>query len=239
MLSTTLRPLSLALFLVGCGGSPSVTTAPVPRVAEPAAPVAPATPAVPASATEAMATTEATGCPLGVEPSESWPGEYPSPVVQIVKDTALPIVTIPCGAPVKRVCTVAPRFLHPWAKPASRYLTVQAVQTWRVKAPMRLSGGEGDASIDLKTGELVQMTTPLSEGFCAFRYQGKRYDDQCPDDARFEAVPGPAFPTRQLAEVACKEGGTGFVVISPELLTVDGVREGTIVEYGVIGPAAP
>ncbi len=84
-------------------------------------------------------------CPEGVNVADSWPGEYPSPVVQVTEQLSMMGRAHACG-PLERVCTVAPGLYHPWSAddPALGYVSVSAVERWKALQSMELGADEGE-----------------------------------------------------------------------------------------------
>ncbi|MFN7145990.1 MAG: hypothetical protein ACK4YP_19595, partial [Myxococcota bacterium] len=138
-------------------------------------------------------------------------------------------------------CTLAPGLYHPWAGTKAEFATLTRVERWRVVQGLTVEPEPG-RRLSLAVGDIVEIPTYLSEGYCQWRVRGQTFAEWCPGndpDPRFAALPPtPAdYTDQQVLGVACREGHAAWIDVTDALLATPGVREGDIVEYGAVGPA--
>ena len=173
----------------------------------------------------------------GREVTTVWQGEYPSPVIDVTRPAPAPARKEPCG-PIVGSCTLQPGLYHPWADRALAFATVRPALRYRLNQ----AHTSGDAEID--TGETVEVTAYMGEGFCAYRHDGRALGDHCPEilneqgDAELLTLLNPEdedLSEHQLFQASCAEGARWITV--EDALQVAGIREGLILGYGEIGAA--
>jgi hypothetical protein len=170
-------------------------------------------------------------CPEGIVAAPSWPGEYPGPVVDVVKPVKVAAFGAPCGKPLLD-CEVPKGLYHPWSELEAEYVTVRALERYKAKTACTIEG------TSVAVGDIVEVYQYFGEGYCGYRVAGKELADACPDlleGTPLEQIPGPEVADRQMFSVKCG-AKTGWVEASQALFDLPEVREGTIVEYGVVGP---
>jgi hypothetical protein len=170
-------------------------------------------------------------CPEGQVAAPSWPGEYPGPVVDVVKPFKAQALGAPCGKALPE-CEVQPGLYHPWSEVEAEYVTVRGLDRYKATKACAIEG------VSVAAGDIVEVYQYFGEGFCGYRVAGKELSDSCPDlleGQPLEAIPGPEVKERQLFSVKCG-ARTGWVEANEALFALPEVREGTIVEYGVVGP---
>ncbi len=207
-------------------------------VAAPGGAVGTAPPAATASSAHAAR------CPSGVDLAELWPGEYPSPVVEVVRPAVIQGRAAPCDEAATLTCTIAPGLYHPWSQAKAEYATLTLVQRFRALEPWSEEVEPGRV-VRIAAGEVFEIPTYLSEGYCRWRFHGQEFAAYCPDNggeedaARFEELPSaaPGFEDRQVMRVDCREGRKAWIDVDASLWSVPGIREGDIVGYGEVGPA--
>lgn len=178
----------------------------------------------------------ASACPEGVNVAQFWPGEYPSPVVQVTEKLTLMGRAHACG-PLERKCTVAPGLYHPWSvdDPALGYVSVSAVERWKAVQDTELSDDEGQP-IPVDAGAIIIMESYLAEGYCSLRAGELVFSDECPQPPAFEQLPSADYPGEQLILAACVEGYEALLPVA-DLLSKPEVQEGQILGWGEVGPA--
>lgn len=170
-------------------------------------------------------------CPEGVIASPSWPGEWPSPVVDVTKPVAVSVRTEPCGK-ATLTCTVPVGIYHPWSKIESEYLTVRGIDRYEVIKAATI--GERPVAV----GDIVEVVQYFGEGFCGYRIAGAEAEDSCPeilDGSPLKQIPGPTVAEVELFSVSC-DGKTGWVEATDALLALPEVRPGTTPDWGSVGP---
>ena len=171
-------------------------------------------------------------CHSGMEATEVWQGEYPGPVVHVMKPTTLPSRADLCG-PIQGQCAVPVGLYHPWAEGSVGFATVLAVRKYRV-----LREHTDDADMHFSAGDTVEVTAYMGEGFCAMRINGTSDGSYCPEmveEGVFELLNPEVenLPETQLFQANCADGGQGWIEASTAL-AADGVEEGVITGYGSV-----
>ena len=225
----------VALGLACTGGTSS---AEIPTPAAPSAAVPAAEAEKPADARAGKAgkrsrsgkRPSAAGCPADVVAAPSWPGEWPSPVVDVVKPVTVQVRAEPCARP-SFDCEVPAGIWHPWSEVESEYVTVRAIVRYEVTENTDVD------ELHVKVGDIVEVVQSFGEGYCAYRVAGKDLTAPCPEmlGEAMKKLPGREMPDKQLFSVSCG-GKTGWVEASEALLALPEVRPGTTPEYGEVGP---
>lgn len=173
---------------------------------------------------------DAAGCPEGVVAAPSWPGEWPSPVVDVVKPVTVQVRAEPCSRP-SFDCEVPVGIYHPWSHGEGEYVTVRAIVRYEV-----LQDTDTD-ELHVKKGDTVEVFQYFGEGYCGYRVAGREITASCPDmlGEAMKKLDGREMPDKQLFSVSCG-AKTGWVEASDALLALPEVRPGTTPEYGEVGP---
>lgn len=171
-------------------------------------------------------------CPDGRTVYPFWPGEYPSPVLQVDAPFSLQVADTACGAP-SRACTVPAGLYHPWAKAlpdgaafgsrtAPTVYTAEAAFTWDGRT--------------VSKGDTVQVRTYLAEGMCAMVVAGNPAEGMCPgtEGNPWAEAPRTAPPDDQILQVPCQGGAPGWVVVDAALQARPEVSEGEMVGFGEV-----
>ncbi len=175
-------------------------------------------------------------CPEGVIAAPGWPGEYPTPVVDLMEPIRVKGRTHPCAESATVACEVPPGLYHPWAGDAQDFVTVRAVQRFEATGRVKIGNHK------VKPGTLVEMTQDLGEGFCQYQIEGETLQAQCPQliTSKLSPVSGATRAPVQLMRVPCRTGeGTthAWLEVDKAMMAHAKVREGKILEYGRVGHA--
>ena len=238
------------LLLLACGGAPEEPApAPGPSPAQRRIEVPkPRTPTPPAEAPPGAQRppsdrrpNEARGpdCPAGTVLTDRWPGEYPSPVVEVTQAVLLKGRTSPCHER-NTGCRLEAGIYHPWATleqdHGALYQVVRAVEPYEALRDLRMGGQ------DVPTGTVVEVHNILGEGMCAWWVHGSELvEERCPDQLAdrdgLQALEPTDFPQRKLFRGQCRNGKQLWFDVDDTLLGVAGIREGVTLEPGRVGPA--
>lgn len=183
-------------------------------------------------------------CPAGTEVVGLWQGEYPSPVVQVLEEVALPASSGPCQ-PATQECVVAPGLYHPWAGgregAATAYATVTPTTRYEAKEGgiYEVYSDAGAERWPLDRGDVIEVGAYYGEGQCELRFGDQTASGECPGvgELAFEELPGTAFEERQLVEIPCYRGVPLWIEVDAALFARPEVTEGVITGYGEVGPA--
>lgn len=183
-------------------------------------------------------------CPAGTETVPLWQGEYPSPVVQVLEEVALPASAGPCQ-PAAEECVVAPGLYHPWAGgregAATGFATVTATTRYRATegGSYEVYSDAGAERWPLDPGDVIEVGAYYGEGQCELRFGSKTASGECPGvgELAFEELPGLDFEERQLVQIPCYRGGELWIEVDEALFARPEVTEGVITGYGEVGPA--
>jgi hypothetical protein len=178
------------------------------------------------------------GCPEGTYNHNDWPGEYPTPVVQVDQTVRVMVRRSPCDETATLKCRVEPGLYHPWAQGADPkgYATVAPTERYLLRTEMRYSEGEGEKT--LPKGTEVELLSALAEGQCLMKALGRTFSAHCvPNQApeTYTLLPS-RFPeswAHQYVRVAC-DGQPGWVLLDAEWDAQAGVRQGRVVKYGKV-----
>ena len=176
-------------------------------------------------------------CPDGVVAADGWPGEYPSPVVQVTETLEVPVRAHPCAPEPTEVCVIDAGLYHPWVKDeATNYVTVRPVGRFRATRSTRMG------QLRVRKGTTVEMTQEVGEGFCVYRVGTANFQHECPDMMGGRVLT-PVKTTEgeptQMVQVECDGGSKGWLAVDEALMERTAVREGAVVEFGKVGPAQP
>ena len=190
----------------------------------------PAAPGTPGKAGELGERPDVTGCPDRIIAAPSWPGEWPGPVIDVEKPVTVQARAEPCSS-TSFDCTVPAGIYHPWSDIEAKYVTVRALDQWRVVKNI------DEYELDVGAGDIIEVYQYFGEGYCGYRVAGKEVTELCPGELgdALEEIERPQVPERQLFSVACGSR-TGWVEVNEALLALPEVREGTTPEYGKVGP---
>jgi hypothetical protein len=224
-------PLALVLgFGLACTGTAEVPTADLPAGTPAEVPAAEA-PAAEAPAAGKAKRGKGKGkrgkltpaeCPEGIVAAPSWPGEYPGPVVDVVRPVRVEALGAPCGRPLPE-CEVPAGLYHPWSELEAEYVTVRALERYKAVKALTIEGAS------VAVGDIVEVYQYFGEGFCGYRVANRELEDS------LEKMDGADVKDKQMFSVKCG-ARMGWVEASTALFELPEVREGTIVEYGVVGP---
>lgn len=188
----------------------------------------------------------------------TWSGEYPIPVVD-VKSRNPGTTTLQAEASFERLgqkksCTVENGLIHPWSQSDEsvvRYFSVAENRLYRVLQPMELmwDDGPGDyKSVRAEAGEFLTNVYYLGEGFLLGDLEDRNLKLKAAnvsldvsllgDNSKVVELtaPGKQRATEQWVELMCTEGGTAYMR-DTDLLSVQGVQEGQIIDWGGVAPA--
>lgn len=217
--------LATALAVLACGGGD--VPLPPPPLDTGKVVVVP-TPEPPAPADDS--------CPDGVFLAYGWPGEWPSPIVQVTASTQVQGYTAPCEPTPTVSCTVPPGLYHPWQAGDVTYKSTSVVQAFELTEAIEVGGKERPA------GTTVVMQSYLAEGYCILSIDGEEAEDSCPEmmglapDGPYKRAGEPVeFPERQLFQVTC-EGGEQAWLVPEDVLAQPTAQPGEYLEYGRVGP---
>lgn len=219
--------LALGAACAGAGVAEVPPPAPTVEAPAPAAPVHKA-----GKAGKRGKPADATGCPEGVIAAPGWPGEWPSPVVDVVKAVTLKVRAEPCSRP-SLDCEVPAGIYHPWSDIVAEYVTVRSIDKYTVNKTLDVD------ELHCKAGQTIEVTQEFGEGYCGYRVAGKDVTAPCPEmlgDA-LTRVPGPEREDKELFSVSCG-AKTGWVEANDALLALPGIRPGSTPEYGKVGPGS-
>ena len=175
-------------------------------------------------------------CTAGLHINAFWPGEYPSPVVQVNARVSVPARASSCGVPRALRCTLEPGLYHPWSpEPIGEFEEVRA--SWRYVATR-------DTELDgyaFSKGTEVIVPAYLSEGFCLVLVEGVQTEMTCPgmgDDDGFQEIVNPNVgEPEQFLGVQCAEGYRAWILVNDALFSYPEIVEGDITGWGMVGPA--
>jgi hypothetical protein len=180
---------------------------------------------------------------------KSWSGEYPLPVIDVASQKK-GTTTIRAQKSVRKLdepisCTIDNGIYHPWSKGKGSLLWFYTLLPLQEYATVS-DGFLGEQPV--KKDDLVSELVYIAEGTCgAMIKRGKKTlasaDFLCTeleDITSFKHTTGNDKDTfrEQWIYVQCKEGDKAFI-LDTGLLKETGVREGRVMEYGKVGPAAP
>lgn len=167
-----------------------------------------------------------------------WPGEWPSPVVEVRAMVNVPASGGPCVAMPDRTCTLAPGLYHPWANtPDVVFASIAHIQRWR--ATMEFYPWSGDDATKLPADTVVEVLGYLSEGYCELRIDGTAGEGRCPDPSGFEELnQGTQGETRLVFRAPCGQGSPAWIQVDDALMSNPGITEGTFGEYGTVLPSS-
>jgi hypothetical protein len=204
-----------------------------PSTSPPVAPAEPPAVSAPAAGAQPQGGTPRCGPDVVVFPT--WQGEYPGPIVSVKSEVEVPSYKDPCGAEPSGTCRLPVGVAHPWASPAlaERFATVRSVERHISGADQTLP--EADPPTTLQAGAAVEIHGYLGEGFCSYEIAGKEVTAMCPGlgDARLEPVPSNLIPERPFFfATSCQ----AWVLADAALFERPEIDEGTLIEYGKVGP---
>ena len=185
--------------------------------------------------------------PAGMFVGDGWQGEYPGPILDIRSPVQVRAFQDVCDPAPSLDCAVPPGLYHPWSKTTqSRFRTLRSITIYKALADFSMDAVEGQPAASFPAGTTVEILYYYGEGICQWRIAGKTYDNACPEQLvgegetpRFEEQK-PASPPpedRQFFLVHCA-GGDAWVEVTEALMSAPGVREGQVLSYGEVGPAA-
>ena len=176
------------------------------------------------------------GCPEGTFASDGWPGEYPSPVLQVNSPTLMAAQSNPCDTSATISCAVPAGLYHPWSEVTeAKYSTVGPVTTYVTLKELELGG----KTLPPDTKVVEQYYS--SEGMCGLLINGESVDDMCPSNQDttnlYKELPNPSadFGLHQYVQVTCVNGKKGWLLAST-LLEKEEVVTGSISQYGEVAP---
>lgn len=188
------------------------------------------------------------GCPAGMFVGDGWQGEYPGPILDIRASVQVRAFREVCDPQPTLACTVPPGLYHPWSKTTeSRFATLRAITTYKALSDFELDAVDDQPAPSFPAGTLVEILYYYGEGICQWRIAGKTYDNACPEqmvgegEAPLFEEQKPATPPpedRQFFLVKCPDGSDAWVEVDEALMSAPGVKEGQVLEYGEVGPAA-
>lgn len=227
-----------SLVLVACGA----TTTP-PDAATPSLKVtAPDEPGLPVQPEQVAPPPPPTSCPPDTALETRWPGEYPSPVVQVDAPTQVQARAIVCAV-AEQPCTIPPGLYHPWAKDTkARFASLHHTARYEVLQDVLVMSEIGELTVAAGT-EITQMAY-LAEGQCHLFVNGAEVQGECPSNPGAEArykrrSATPPSKAEQWLGVPCAEGHEAWVRVDDALGELPTVQWGQIKGPGEVGPAAP
>jgi hypothetical protein len=190
------------------------------------------------------ASSAGTLCVDGTGVTDWWPGEYPAPVVQVLKDVTLKGHKDVCDPKPSLDCTLSPGLFHPWAKGnTSRFRSIDGISSYEVLKPFLVEGDKGD--VTLAVGARVDEKSYMAEGMCVLASGGEDYRGECPgnggneDSFRVLSTGPKGMELQKFLGVDCPEGHAAWIHVTDALFKRPEVTEGQVTGYGEIGPAAP
>ncbi len=210
-----------------------------------AAPTRAGSAATSTAATSAAATStgqSASGCGADVVINDWWPGEYPSPVIQVLAPVSLPARSDICDAEPTLSCRLSPGLIHPWVRDGdARFFSVQPVSRFELLQPTELYTDAGP--VTLPVGTVVEERGYMAEGMCRLRVEGRRYEGECPgngdQEGRYRRIGSSDGTVRQFVGVPCDGVRLGWIEVTDGLAERPELTWGQIVGYGEVGPADP
>ncbi len=170
-------------------------------------------------------------CPDGSFVFMAWEGEYPSPVVSVIREAQLMGRGEPCQETASIACSVPAGVYHPWGKDGLGFATIRGVDRYRATVDRKLWEGEVTA------GSEVEVIGYFGEGFCQFRVHGKEMQGECPgmiSDDGFVEIPTPEVTEIQAFQVPCSNGLKAWIDVDDTLWAAEGVQHGAITGYGEV-----
>ena len=179
----------------------------------------------------------------------AWSGEYPGPVIDVNAQksgsTQIKIYKSLRDLNTSQSCRIVNGIYHPWSKTKNSLLRFYSIIDFQEYVSLI------DQVIDeqnIKKGDLVAQVRYLSEGYCGGLLSSKKVKDkelelncsELEDHNKFRLTRGKTGENKfleQWLQVKCIEGHIGFVR-DKELLKFKGVKEGSILGYGEVGPAS-
>jgi len=190
----------------------------------------------------------AASCPAGMYVGDGWQGEYPGPILDIRAPVAVRAFKDVCDPQPSVDCTVPPGLYHPWSKTTeSRFRTLRAITTYKAIADFSLDAIDDQPAPSFPAGTTVEVLYYYGEGICQWRIAGKTYDNACPEQmAAADGSPlfeeqkpmSPPPEDRQFFLVRCADGSSAWVEADEALMKAPGVKEGQVLGFGDVGPAA-
>lgn len=195
-----------------------------------------------------------------------WSGEYPQPVIDVKSKTKGKTVITASKSlrnPLETVsCTINNGIYHPWSQSKKNssviFYSVKAQEDYLVKKKTTMdkfvydsetSSGKTEV-YEFNPGDQIQNIYYAGEGYCVgshvqtIKKQKKitEIDFSCElvdDKDSFKRLSAPTAKDdliEQWLYLSCDEGHKAFIK-DQDLLAVPGVKEGTIKDYGTVGPA--
>lgn len=196
----------------------------------------------------------------------TWSGEYPQPVIDVNSKvqgtTQIQAYKSVRDLTERPVCTIKNGIYHPWSaanhKNGTIYYSIKVQEDYQARRKTSLDSFVFDPqnpegkkeTYNFEPGDLLQNIYYASEGTCIGTQTQIVKKQKISAEISFscEALDNKAVFKRltpqsvkddnleQWLYVSCAEGYKAFLR-DKDLLNNEGVKEGTIVEYGVVGPA--
>ena len=178
----------------------------------------------------------------------TWLGEYPMPVIDLQSTQAGTVTVNAIESPRVETkaapCTIERGIYHPWSKTSH---SVRGFFTLLPRVEYLVNADLDTAEPRLHKGDVLTQVIPLAEGQChAVRTAPKQKPlgveltcDDLQDSKRFtRKTSTPDGFSEQWVQLACKEGHLAFIR-DTALLALPGAAEGTVIDFGAVGPAKP
>jgi len=178
----------------------------------------------------------------------TWLGEYPMPVIDLQSTQAGTVTVNAIESPrvetKPRPCTIERGIYHPWSKTKHSvrgFFTLLPREDYLVKADVDTTEPQ------LHKGDVLTQVIGLAEGQChAVRTAPKQKPlgieltcEDLQDPKRFSRKTStPDVFKEQWVQLACKEGHFAFIR-DVTLLALPGAAEGTVIDFGAVGPTKP
>jgi hypothetical protein len=119
---------------------------------------------------------------------------------------------------------------HPWGD-GDAFVTLRPVEPYTAKDRFTLE------NIVIEAGETVLVTGYLAENICAFRIREETINAEClyEDNYPLDPLPGLDVEELQFFQAGCD----GWILVDETLFTCPEIGEGSILEWGKVGPGNP
>ncbi len=141
---------------------------------------------------------QVTPCPDSFYVVEHWPGEYPSPVIQVLEAVQVEARLGPCGTTGEVMATLKPGLYHPWSRTEDitevAYFSIAPILYYELLEEVTFEEVMSPEStvVVAARGSVIENLAYLAEGWCRLRVNGVVVNDYCPgnggQETRFRQV---------------------------------------------------